>query len=127
MDKKYLELFKELTRATAVSAEQVMEYDREKGDDKGVETAQSMRDDFEALHEKLTTNFDGTLTKADFAKLLVGCYVTLGTLQNRMDALKKAIAGYQTDLMPKLDKILQAESDEEAMRIANEELIIKEA
>ena len=29
MHKKYLELFRELTRATAVAAEQVMDYDKE--------------------------------------------------------------------------------------------------
>jgi len=127
MDKKYIELFKELTRATAVSAEQVMDYDKAKKDEQGYNTAMTMRDDFEELNKKITAKeFDGTLSKADFAKLLVGCYVTLGTLQSRKDALEKAIAGYQTDLMPKLDKILKSESDEDAMSIANEEFIIRE-
>ena len=46
MDKKYVTLFKELAQAMAVSAEMVMEYDREKGDDKGLETATIMRNDF---------------------------------------------------------------------------------
>ena len=127
MHKKYLELFRELTRATAVAAEQVMDYDKEKNDDKGFETAKTMRDDFETLHEKLVAeSFDGNLTKAEYAKLLVGCYVTVGNLQDRIQALQKAIAGYQTDLIPKLDAIITAENDEDAQAIAEERFQIKE-
>lgn len=127
MHKKYLELFRELTRATAVAAEQVMDYNKEKNDDKGFETAKTMRDDFEALHEKLVAeSFDGNLTKAEYAKLLVGCYVIIGNLQNRMEALKKAIAGYQGDLVPRLSKVIEAETDEAAQQIAEEQFTIKE-
>ena len=126
MHKKYLELFKELTRATAVTAEQVMDYDKEKNDDKGFETAKTMRDDFEALHEKLAAeSFDGNLTKAEYAKLLVGCYVIVGNLQDRIEALKKAIAGYQSDLVPKLSKIIEAENDAEAQKLADEHLMVE--
>jgi len=39
MDKKYIELFKEIASSTASSAEQVMDYDKAKGDDKGFEAA----------------------------------------------------------------------------------------
>ena len=46
MDKRYVELFKELAKATAVSAEQVMDYDRAKNDEEGLKTAQTMRDDY---------------------------------------------------------------------------------
>ena len=126
MHKKYLELFKELTRATAVAAEQVMDYDKEKNDDKGFETAKTMRDDFETLHEKLAAeSFDGNLTKAEYAKLLVGCYVIVGNLQDRIEALKKAIAGYQSDLVPKLSKIIEAENDAEAQKLADEHLMVE--
>ena len=126
MHKKYLELFKELTRATAVAAEQVMDYDKEKNDDKGFDTAKTMRDDFEALHEKLTAeSFDGNLTKAEYAKLLFGCYVIVGNLQDRIEALKKAIAGYQSDLVPKLSKIIEAADDAEAQKLADEHLIVE--
>ena len=127
MHKKYVELFRELTRATAVAAEQVMDYDKAKNDDNGFETAKTMRDDFEALHEKLAAeSFDGNLTKAEYAKLLVGCYVTVGNLQDRIQALQKAIAGYQTDLIPKLDAIITAENDEDVQAIAEERFQIKE-
>lgn len=126
MHSKYLDLFKELTRATAVAAEQVMDYDQAKNDEKGFDTAKTMRDDFEALNEKLNDkSFDGTLTKAEYAKLLVGCYVIVGNLQDRIEALRKAIAGYQSDLVPKLSKIIEAEDDESAQKMADEQFVIE--
>lgn len=126
MHSKYLDLFKELTRATAVAAEQVMDYDQVKNDEKGFDTAKTMRDDFEALNEKLNDkSFDGTLTKAEYAKLLVGCYVIVGNLQDRIEALRKAVAGYQSDLVPKLSKIIDAEDDESAQKIADEQFVIE--
>ena len=127
MHKKYLELFKELTRATAIAAEQAMEYNHDKKDEKGFETAQTMRDDFQSLHEKLKSEaFDGILTKAEYAKLLVGCYVIVGNLQDRIEAIHKSIAGYQSDLIPKLSKIIEASDDESAQACANEQLTINE-
>ena len=127
MDKKYIELFKELARATAVAAEQVMDYDKEKKDDKGFDTAKMMRDDFEALYEKISAEtFDGELTKAEYAKMLVGCYVIVGNLQDRIVALQKAVAGYQTDIVPKLSKIIEADTEEAAQTLAKELLVISE-
>lgn len=127
MDKKYIELFKELARATAVAAEQVMDYDKEKKDDKGFDTAKMMRDDFEALHEKISAEtFNGELTKAEYAKMLVGCYVIVGNLQDRIVALQKAVAGYQTDIVPKLSKIIEADTEEAAQALAKELLVISE-
>jgi hypothetical protein len=127
MDKKYIELFKELARATAVAAEQVMDYDKEKKDDKGFDTAKMMRDDFEALHEKISAEtFNGELTKAEYAKMLVGCYVIVGNLQDRIVALQKAVAGYQTDIVPKLSKIIEADTEEAAQTLAKELLVISE-
>ena len=127
MHKKYIELFKELARATEVAAEQVMEYNKAKNDEKGYETAQTMRTDYSALYDKLRAeDFDGTLTKADYAKLLIGCYVTVGNLQDRVQMLQKAITGYQTDLVPKLDKVIAAESDESAQAIAEEQFQISD-
>ena len=68
MDKKYIELFKELAHSTEVSAEQVAEYDRAKKDEEGEKTALIMRDDYHELYEKLNaSDFNGILTKAEFA------------------------------------------------------------
>jgi hypothetical protein len=124
MDKKYIELFIELAKATAVAAEQVMDYDKAKNDEDGFKTAQTMRDDYNVLFGKLKDNSE--LDKADFAKLLVGALITVNQIQDRITALQKGLAGYQTDLIPKLNKVIDAESDEDARKIANEEFNIKE-
>ena len=128
MDKKYITLFKELAQATAASAETVMDYDRDKGDQKGLDTATIMRDDYQALAESLS-NLDEEyqINKADTAKLLVGAMIMTNQLQDRINNLKKAITGYQTDVIPKLQKIVdEAKNDEEVTKMANELFIIED-
>jgi hypothetical protein len=128
MDKKYITLFKELAQATAASAETVMDYDRDKGDQKGLDTATIMRDDYQALAESLN-NLDEEyqINKADAAKLLVGAMIMANQLQDRINNLKKAITGYQTDVIPKLQKIVdEAKNDEEVTKMANELFIIED-
>ena len=127
MDKRYVTLFKDLAQATAASAEAVMDYDREKGDEKGLETATTMRDDFQALTDRINENGETyNINKSDAARLLVGAMIQVNQLQDRINNLKKAMTGYQTDVIPKLQEIVDAENDEAASKIANEKFIIKE-
>ena len=125
MDKKYIALFKELARATAVSAEQVMDYDKAQNDEKGFETAKTMRDDFQALTDSIDDNYN--INKSDVARLLVAAMIQTNQLQDRINNLKKAMSGYQSDVIPKLQEILDnAETDEDAIKLANEKFIIQE-
>ncbi len=125
MDKSYIDLFKVLAQSTVASAEQVMDYDREKGDEAGLKTATTMRDDFQELTDRLD-NAEYTLTKSDAAKLLVGAMIMVNQLQDRMKALKTSLAGYQTDLIPKLQKIVdEAKDDTEANEMADKNFIIE--
>ena len=124
MDKKYITLFKDLAQATAASAETVMDYDREKGDEKGLETATIMRDNFQALISRIDVT-EYVLNKSDAAKLLAGAMIQVNQIQDRINNLKKAMTGYQSDLIPKLQKVVEAENDEAAGKIANEEFIIE--
>lgn len=125
MDKKYIELFKTLAQATAVSAEQVMDYDKARGDERGLQTATTMRDDFQELFDKINEDF--ILSKSDAARLLVGAMIQVNQLQDRINALKKAMTGYQTDVIPKLQEIVDnAENDKMANQMANEKFIIEE-
>lgn len=128
MDKKYITLFKELVQAVAVSAETVMEYDREKGDEKALETATIMRDDYQNLFETISNNGDDySPTKIEAAKLLVGTMIMANQLQDKVNNLNAAMAGYRNDLIPKLQSIIdEAEDDEQAQKMANEKFIIKE-
>ena len=124
MDKKYIELFKELTRATAVAAEQVMDYDKAQNNENGFNTAKTIRDDFESLYNRLDEEYK--MNKADAAKLLIGTMIQSNQLQDRIQSLKKAMTGYQTDLIPKLQEIIDnAGTDEEVAEMANKKFIIE--
>jgi len=124
MDKKYITLFKNLAQATAASAEQVMDYDKTKGDEKGFETAQIMRNDYQELTDRVTDDF--VLTKNDAARLLVAAMIQTNQLQDRMNLLRQAMTGYQSDVIPKLQEIVdKAETDEDAIKMANEKFIIE--
>jgi hypothetical protein len=124
MDKVYIDLFKELARATAVSAEQVMDYDKAQKDEKGFETAKIMRDDYEQLYDRLTDDY--TMTRSDAAKLLVGVMIQLNHLQDKITAIRKATTGYQTDIIPKLQDIVDnTKTDEEVAKMADEKFVIE--
>ena len=124
MDKKYETLFKSLAQATAATAEQVMDYDRNKGDEKGLETATIMRDDYQEIASHIEEGY--AMDKADAAKLLVAAMIQVNQTQDRINALKQAMVGYQTDVIPKLQEIVdKAEDDEAAIKMANEKFIIE--
>ena len=128
MHSKYIELFKEIANATAISAEQVMDYDKQKDDAKGYDAAETLHKDFIELYDKIRDkNFDGQLAREDFARLLVGTLIIMNQLNDRITALKKAMVGYQTDVMPKLQDIVDnTKTNEEAMAMAEEKFSIKE-
>jgi hypothetical protein len=126
MDKKYVTLFKELAQATAATAETVMDYDRQKGDEKALATATMMRDDFQALADAITGD-DYAPGKNEAARLLVGAMILANQLQDKINALKTAMAGYQTDVIPKLKEIVDnAQNDDDARQMANEKFVIIE-
>ena len=48
-------------------------------------------------------------------------------LQDRINNLKQAMTGYQSDVIPKLQEILDtAKTDEDATKLANEKFIIED-
>ena len=123
MNNKYITLFKELAQTTATTAETVMEFNRSNNDEEGLKTATMMRDDFQDLASKIDENYQ--FTKNDVAKLTVASMIVTNQIKDKIDALKSALTGYQTDLIPKLQEILeQAEDDEAVMKLAEEKFII---
>ena len=110
MDSRYLELFTLIAQQIANLAEQVMNDHQDKGETKEQETAQTMRDDYLNLHDKLTTNQE--LNKADYARILVGAIIVANQLDARIKNEQKALDGYKLDIIPKLDQINNAEYDD---------------
>ena len=127
MDKKYVTLFQRLAQATAASAESVMDYDKQNKDEKGLQAAITLRDDFQELSDKIKTAGENYApTKNDAARLLVGAMVMANQLQNKMTDLRNAMSGYQTDVIPKLQDIVNnTTSDEEAITKANQIFVIE--
>ena len=120
MDKKYLQLFIELAHAVETLSEQVMEYDRQKNDEKGEQTAQSMRDDYAKLYDKLRSD-NVVLTKSEYAKLLVAAYIVVNNIEDRIKGERKAIEGYKIDIIPKLSRINdETTNDADASALAEE-------
>ena len=109
MDKRYVELFSLITQSTANLAEQVMDNNKDK-ESKEYKNAQIMRDDYQALHDKLTN--EEILNKADFARIHVGAILIVNQLEARIKAEEKALRGYKLDVIPKLDQINNAEINE---------------
>ena len=99
-----------------------MDYDRQKGDENGLESATTMRNNFQELADRIEEGF--TLNKEDAAKLAIGATIQINQLVDRMEKLKKAKVGYETDILPKLQAVLEAENDEAATKIAEEKFII---
>ena len=129
MDNKYLTLFREIARNTEIMAERVMAYDKEKKDEKGEKTAQTMRDDFAKLHDKFAAkDFNpDTITRSEWAKILVGAMVISNNLEEEVKKIKDAQRGYKIDLIPKLNRIMEeTKTDEEALTLANELFEISE-
>lgn len=110
MDKKYAELFTLISQSVANLAEQVMNDHQDKGETKEQEVAQTMRDDYIALKEKLDNEEE--LNKSDFARLLVGAIIITNQLDARIKNEQKALDGYKIDIIPKLDRINSTEPDE---------------
>ena len=127
MDKKYVTLFKDLAQATAASAESVMDYDRSQNDEKGLKTATIMRDDYQKLTDKIIDAGDAYVpNKDEVAKLLVGAMIQVNQIQDKINNLKKAMVGFQTNTIPKLQKILdEAKDDEDARNMANLSFILE--
>ena len=110
MDSIYLELFTLIAQQVANLAEQVMNDHQDKGETKEQETAQTMRDDYLNLHDKLTTNQE--LNKADYARILVGAIIVANQLDARIKNEQKALDGYKLDIIPKLDQINNTDYDD---------------
>ena len=112
MDKRYVELFTLIAQTTANLAEQVMEEHKKNNEEKGYQTAETMRDDFLNLHDKLRT--DEVLDKADYARLLVGAIIVTNQLDARIKSEQKALQGYKIDIIPKLDQINNTDASKTA-------------
>ena len=118
VNEKYYELFKNIARTVETTSEQVMEYNAKNSDEKGEKTAQTMRDDYASLYDRLSGE-DYEITRNDYMKLLVGAFVVLNLLENNKKSIDISIHGYKSDVLPKLQRIMnESDNDESATALA---------
>lgn len=125
MDTRYLELFTLLSQTIENLAEQVMEAHELEHDDKSRKNAQIMRDIYATLTDKLKNDTVENLTKADYARLLIGSIIVANQLTTKIENDKKALQGYKIDIIPKLDQINNAATEEEAVTLAEKLFEVK--
>lgn len=127
MTKGYINTFLELARNNASTAEFVMEYYREKDNPTELANMTQIRDDYQELADKINTAGEGyILTKKDAAKLLIGAIIFSGQLRDKITNYQKALAGFQTKIIPTLQEIVDIEDEVTADRLASEKFIIEE-
>lgn len=123
MNETYLTLLRELSHATELIAEHVLNFNKTNKDENGAKSAEIMRDDYAKLYDRLREkDFNpATLDRADYAKFLVGAFIVSQNIENRIKTEKTALNGYKIDLIPKLERIVnEASTDEEAKNLAKE-------
>lgn len=124
MDVRYVKLFQLIAQTIANTAEKVMDLHKNNNEEKEFETAQIMRDDYLNLHDKLSkTNI---LSKADYARLLVGAIIIVNQIESKIKAEQKALDGYKLDIIPKLDQINNEMDEEKVVQLATELFEIKD-
>ena len=124
MDSRYVKLFTQIAQSIEVIAEQAMEANRESNDKKGEDAAEKMREMYMELHDRMSKeDFDPkTLSKADYARILVGAAIAAQGIEDRIEMEKKALEGYKIDTIPKLNRIMDEAKDDEGARALAEEL-----
>lgn len=124
MDRRYKDLFLLISQSIANTAEKVMDLHKDNNEEKEFETAQIMRDDYLNLHDKLSET--DVLSKADYARLLVGAIIVVNQIEGKIKAEQKALDGYKLDIIPKLDQINNEMDEEKVVQLAAELFEIKD-
>ena len=125
MDKRYVDLFKEIARATEVLAGKVKDADT---DQEATEAAKTLHTDFGVLYNKMCApDFDDTsITRAEFARLLVGATIVIGNLETQIQNLQTAVKGYKETIAPMLQRVFnESEDDAGAQKLAQELFVIQ--
>ena len=122
MDKKYIELFTQIAKTTAILSNQVAEYDHKNNNEKGAQDAISMKNDFQTLADKLSADdFDtNSLTLSDFRKILVGGLIVSNNISTRMAIMKKIMTEY-SNVISKMQRIVdECHTQEDIIKLSNE-------
>lgn len=112
MNKNYKTLFGLIAQTLETTAEKAMEFDKKSSDMQAYKTAKEMRAKYARLHDLLTSDkVNYILTKADYIDLFIGANLVVQQIKNKIQKEQLALEGYETDLIPKLKQMIEAEEE----------------
>ena len=76
-----------------------MQYNRDRKDKDGENTAQYMRDDFAKITDKLKEN--NKLSRSDYIKLLSGAMIVSNNIDDQIKIQQKVLHNYRSNLIPR--------------------------
>lgn len=117
MDKKYQQLLSAIARSVEILAEKAMELHHKEGDHKGFETASEMRNKYSRLHDLLEKE-QVKLSREDFITLYIGAGLVIKQIEGKIHRDRLALKGYQTDLIPKLEEIVNYKGENFLEKVA---------
>lgn len=88
-----------------------------------------MRNDYQKLYEQISAEdfAPDSLTKAEYAKLLVATMIIVSNIETRILSEQKSVKGYKDTIIPKLERIInECETDEAAKELAKKLFTIDE-
>ena len=121
MDQRYITLFREIAHSTQILAETVKTSEYKDKTEESDRAAALLSDDFQTLYEKLQSD-SFTLTRPEYAKLLVGATIVVGSLQTQIKTLTDAAEGYKTQIIPQLQRVFEESTDDETANQLAEEI-----
>ena len=104
-----------------------MQYDNNLKDNEGYKTAEVMREDYRALHERLSNDNIDTIERQDYIKLLLGSMIVTQNLEDMVTKQQTTIKAYRNFITPKLQRIMdETKTNEEANALAQKLFITKD-
>ena len=126
MNKSYQHLFEEMCKTAETLAEQVLEYNMKTNNQEGSETAQHLRDSFGQLADSIEkankNNQPLSFSINQYRMLLAAAYTMRTHLETYMNNVKKAIDGYNIDIIPKLARMVDEGKDEQKIKELEKEI-----
>lgn len=106
MDKKYQHLLALIARSVEILAEKAIEINQENNNQENLETSRIMREKYSKLYDRLDTEEPVSLSHNDYIDLYIGAGLVVKQIEGKIARDRLAIKAYRTDLIPKLEEIV---------------------
>ena len=119
MDKKYQHLLALIARSVEILAEKAMEINQENNNQENLETSRIMREKYSKLYDRLDTEEPVSLSHNDYIDLYIGAGLVVKQIEGKIARDRLAIKAYRTDLIPKLEEIVNYKDEDLQEKVNN--------